>query len=305
MAAEGQILEIVIVTAPGCRRYVEACLESLRAAPATDVEQRVIVVDNASYDGTETIVRRCADAIWWPLGRNAGFSAANNVVLRDSSADYVLLLNPDTEVAPGTLDRCVARMRADDRIGVLGCRLENHDGRPDPNAKRTLPTRGAALRRLSFVDRVLGASSYHTPELGFGEDGAVGAVSGAFMMIRRALLADVGLLDKGFWMYGEDLDYCARAAAAGWLVWYEGGAATVHVKGGATGRVRSIRPTVAFHRAMGRYYRRHLDRRQGLDLAVYGGILARLAVALLVSGSAGVARRLAAAVAREARDEQI
>jgi GT2 family glycosyltransferase len=283
-------LDIVIVTAPGCRPYLGACLESLRSAPLTTGTQRVTVVDNASDDGTEEIVRRFDDAAWRPMGRNAGFSAANNVGLRGSAAEYVLLLNPDTEVAPGTLDACLERMRSTPAIGVLGCRLLDRGGFPDPNAKRSLPTRAGALRRLSFLDRLLGPSSYHTPALAFLDSGPVGAVSGAFMMIRSAVLHHIGLLDEGFWMYGEDLDFCARAGAAGWVVWYEGTVHTLHVKGGAAGRVRRPRPTIAFHLSMGRYYRRHLDRQSGLDLAVYAGILARLGLALLVSAGAGRAR---------------
>jgi hypothetical protein len=298
MEAPGPTLEIVIVTAPGCRPYLAACLHSLRAGPLTSGQQSITVVDNASHDGTEAIVREFDEATWRPMGHNAGFSTANNLALRDAAAEYLLLLNPDTEVVPGTLDACLARMRSDPAIGVLGCRLIDAAGAPDPNAKRSLPTRAGALRRLSFADRLLGPASYHTPALGFLEDGPVGAVSGAFMMIRRAVLADVGLLDEGFWMYGEDLDFCARAAGAGWVVWYEGSAATLHIKGGATGRVRRARPTIAFHMSMGRYYRRHLDRQGALDLVVYAGILARLGLVLLLSEST---RRLGGRSAGRAR----
>jgi N-acetylglucosaminyl-diphospho-decaprenol L-rhamnosyltransferase len=305
MQAARPTLEIVIVTAPGCRAYLAACLQSLRAAPLTLGDQRVTVVDNASDDGSEAIVRGFGDVSWRAMGRNAGFSTANNLALRDAAAEYILLLNPDTEVAPGTLDACLARMRSSPAIGVLGCRLLDPAGTPDPNAKRTLPTRAGALRRLSFADRLLGPSSYHTPELGFRDNGPVGAVSGAFMMIRRAALAGIGLLDEGFWMYGEDLDFCARAGAAGWVVWYEGAAVTLHVKGGSAGRVRRARPTVAFHLSMGRYYRRHLDRRSRLDLAVYGGILARLCLALVVSASAGGLRRLGVRRGREPGDHHL
>ena len=305
MTAAGQTLEIVIVTAPGCRSYVRACLESLRAARVEDVVQRVTVVDNASDDGTEAIVRSFPEAAWRPLGRNAGFSAANNVALREASADYVLLLNPDTEVGPATLTVCLERMRSDPTIGVLGCRLADPRGRPDPNAKRSLPTRVGALQRLSFADRVVGPSSYHTPQLDFLQSGPVGAVSGAFMMIRRAVLADVGLLDEGFWMYGEDLDFCARAGEAGWVVWYEGGVAALHVKGGAAGRVRTARPTIAFHLAMGRYYRRHLDRGSALDAAVYGAILGRLVLALAVSLSAAGVRGATLGRLPQAGEDQI
>jgi GT2 family glycosyltransferase len=277
------LLDIVIVTAPGCAGYVEACLSSLRERPLTAGSQRVTVVDNASGDGTEQIVRAFPAVGWRGLASNVGFSAANNIVLRRSGAEHVLLLNPDTEVRAGALDACVARLAADERIGIVGCRLVGRDGVGDPNAKRTLPTRAAALRRLSFADRALGAGSYHTPQLAFADCGPVGAVSGAFMMIRRAVIESIGVLDEGFWMYGEDLDYCARARDAGWIVWYEGAAETLHVKGGASGGRRSLRTTVAFHRAMGRYYRRHLSSGGPLDLAIYAGIVLRLTLAAALS----------------------
>jgi GT2 family glycosyltransferase len=284
-------LDIVIVTAAGSQPHIRACLESLRASPLTLGDQRVMVVDNASSDGTEAVVRDFAGVSWLPLGRNVGFSAASNAGVRATWGEHVLLLNPDAAVGPGTLDTCVRRLRTDAQIGILGCRLLDRSGIADPNAKRTLPTRGSALRRLSFADRVLGPSDYHTPSVAFAEHGRVEAVSGAFMMVRRAAFEQIGLLDEGYWMYGEDLDLCARAGAAGWVVWYEGGATALHVKGGTTGSVRDVRLTAAFHRAMGRYYRRHLDRGRASDAAIYAAILGRATVALGLAATVGALRR--------------
>ncbi len=285
-------LDIVIVTARGSRADVGRCLESLRARPYTGGEQRVVVVDNASADGTEAVVRGFDEVAWVPLDRNAGFGRASNLGVRATAGECVLLLNPDTEVGVGTLDACARRLLGEPGIGIVGCRLHDRAGRPDPNAKRTLPTRAAALRRLSFADRLLGPGRYHTPALGDLESGPVGSVSGAFMVLRRAALAEIGLLDEGYWMYGEDLDLCARAAGAGWVVWYEGSVAALHVKGGTTAGRRDIRLTASFHRAMGRYYRRHLDEGRVVDLAVYAAILARLGLAVGLSAGAGVVRRL-------------
>lgn len=279
------LLDIVIVTASGCHAFIAACLDSLRVHPLSSGAQRVVVVDNDSRDGTEAIVGRYEEVTLLAMGRNAGFSAANNTVLRTSTARYVLLLNPDTEVGPGVLDACVKRLEEDADIAIVGCRLVDAAGVPDPNAKRTLPTPGAALRRLSFADRVLGASAYHTPDMGFEDNGPVEAVSGAFMMIRRSLVESIGVLDERYWMYGEDLDLCARARAAGRGVWYEGAVTTLHVKGGSAGRVRSLRPNIAFHQAMGRFYRRyHSGRKPLVDLVVYVAIAGRLAIAVVLSG---------------------
>jgi hypothetical protein len=138
-------------------------------------------------------------------------------------------------------------------------------------------------------------SRYRAPGLDEHGSGVVDAVNGAFMLVRRSAMDAVGLLDEGYRMYGEDLDWCYRFQRAGWEVRYEGGVTVVHVKGATSvvrrGRGRHRPPSVnlAFHRSMGRYYRKfHAGRNPALDVVVYLGLAAKLAVSLLRSA---VARR--------------
>ena len=285
-------LEIVIVSYR-CRELLLACLASIRDNPYTAGPVDVVVVDNAGGDGTPAAVReRFPEVRVVELSGNVGFSAGNNVALREARADQVLLLNPDTEVWPGVLDAMSAFLLANPRAGVVGCRLVRRDGSFDHAAKRTIPSVADALR---YFAPGRARSGYLAPEVAEDAIGAVDAVNGAFMLVRRAAMEQVGLLDAGYWMYGEDLDWCTRFRRAGWDVLYNGQVTTLHVKGAAAGTHRTLRPNTAFHQSMGRFYRRHLGGRNvALDCAVYAGIGAKLGLSICHSLLARAAGRVRA-----------
>jgi N-acetylglucosaminyl-diphospho-decaprenol L-rhamnosyltransferase len=278
-------LEVVIVS-HGAEALLRACLASLRAHPPREATMKVTVVDSGSPDGTPDMVAREFPEFGLERRANIGFSAANNVVLRESRAGAVLLLNPDTEVYEGTLDTCLARLAADPQIGMVGAKLVQPDGELDHAAKRSFPTPLAALAHFTGVGRGTGAgaslSQYRATHLGDDEAGEVDAINGAFMLCRAAAVAEVGLLDEGYWLYMEDLDWCHRFWDAGWKVFYDPGAVALHVKGASSGGRRRPKQEVAFHRGMGRFYRRFDAPRSNplANLAVYAGIGAKLAVSL-------------------------
>lgn len=257
----------------------------------------VHVVDNASRDGTVEMVRREFPAVaLTELGRNLGFAAANNIVLRHSAAPFALLLNPDTEVLAGTLDRSVEVMRERPCVGVLGCRLTLPDGSFDVHAKWSFPTPLGALGHFSGVGLRSSSSKrlsqYRAPDLPEAGAGEVDAVGGAFMLIRREAMAEVGLLDEGYRLYIEDLDWCYRFKERGWKVWYEGSIEALHAKGATTledGHHRTFYANVGFHRGMGRFYRKfYAGPRPALDALVYAAIGGKLA---LSATRAAAARR--------------
>jgi N-acetylglucosaminyl-diphospho-decaprenol L-rhamnosyltransferase len=282
------LLEVVIVSSTGARDLLRACLTSLREnAPRTGT-MVVHVVDNASADGTPEMVReQFPEVVLHALEWNSGFCVANNIALRESLAPFVLLLNPDTEVYEGALDHMLDLMRARPDIGMSSCRLARPDGAFDHAAKRSFPTPLGALAHFVGVGRLRRAprwlAQYRAPELDEHAAGEVDAVNGAFMLVRREALEEVGLLDEGYWLYMDDLDWCFRFKRKGWKVWYEGATTVMHVKGGTTvkKRHRGLRHTVAFHRSMGRFYRKfYAGRRPLVDGIIYGAILGKLAVAL-------------------------
>ncbi|HVV89713.1 MAG TPA: glycosyltransferase family 2 protein [Solirubrobacterales bacterium] len=281
-------LEVVIVS-HGAEALLRRCLESLRAHPPRTATMRVTVVDSGSVDGTPDMVEREFAEFHLVRRGNVGFSAANNLVLRESDAGAILLLNPDTEVYEGTLDTCLARLAADPAIGMVGAKLVREDGELDHACKRSFPTPLAALAHFTGIGRGEGAgaslSQYRATHLGDDEPGEVDAVNGAFMLCRAAAVARVGLLDEGYWLYMEDLDWCHRFWDAGWKIFYEPKAVALHVKGGSSAKRRAPRQEIAFHRGMGRFYRRFDAPGSNplLNLAVYLGIGAKLAVSLAIT----------------------
>jgi N-acetylglucosaminyl-diphospho-decaprenol L-rhamnosyltransferase len=277
-------LEVVIVS-HGAEELLRRCLRSLAEHPASGTS-RVTVVDSGSTDSTPDMV--AAEFPWVRLIRheNIGFSAANNVVLRENEAPATLLLNPDTEVYAGTLDAALERLRSDRRIGMVGCKLVTASGELDHACKRSFPTPLSALAHFTGIGRGDDASGslsqYRATHLGDDDPGEVDAVNGAFMLCRAEAIAEVGLLDEGYWLYMEDLDWCRRFWDRGWKVFYEPAGVALHVKGGSSTKRRRPKQEIAFHRGMGRFYRRFdaPEHNPVLNAAVYAGIAGKLAVSL-------------------------
>jgi hypothetical protein len=285
-------LEVAIVS-HGAEGLLRRCLGSLREHPPETATMRVTVVDSGSPDGTPDMVEREFPEFHLVRCGNVGFSAANNIVLRESLAHAVLLLNPDTEVYAGTLDTCLARLAADPEVGMVGAKLVREDGELDHAAKRSFPTPLAALAHFTGIGRGEGAgeslSQYRATHLGEDDPGEVDAVNGAFMLCRAEGVAQVGLLDEGYWLYMEDLDWCHRFWDASWKVFYEPAAVALHVKGGSSARRRAPKQEIAFHRGMGRFYRRFDAPTSNplLNVVVYLGIGAKLAVSLAITALRG------------------
>lgn len=276
------LLDVVIVSwrSPDLLR---TCIRTLLDCLPAGGETVVHVVDNASGDGTPDMVELEFPTVrLHRLADNEGFSVANNVVLRDATADFVLVLNPDTEMRPGVLDHLVAVMREREDVGMLGCRLVQLDGTFDHAAKRSFPTPAAALGHFTGIGRSRDSGAlaqYRATDVDEHGVGETDAINGAFMLVRREALRDVGLFDEGYWLYMEDLDWCARFWERGWKVLYDGTVTAIHVKGGTAGKHRAWKQNLHFHRGMGRFYRRHqAGKNIPLDLAVYAGIGAKLAV---------------------------
>jgi len=275
-------LDIVIVSYR-CRTLLRDCLKSLSAFPPAG-DARVWVVDNASHDGTVEMVREEFPVVELIASdENLGFSKANNLAIRRGSAPYVLALNPDTLMTGGALDQMLELMEQKPEVGISGCRLELPDGSFDHAARRSFPTPLGALAHFTRIGRWKKAparlAQYRAPEV---ESGPVDAVNGAFMLIRRKALDEVGLFDEGYWMYMEDLDLCYRFAQAGWITWYEPAVKVIHVKAGTSGKNRKPRVNYAFHYGMYRFYRKHYAKNDNVLLrgAVYTGIAAKLGVSV-------------------------
>ena len=283
----------VVVVSYRATPLLRDCLRSLLDNPPSGPMQ-VHVVDNASGDGTAEMVRRELPEVRLTVNdANLGFGAANNIGIEAGQAPYVLVLNPDTRITPGALDSLLAVMESRPEVGMVGPRLELDDGSFDHASRRGFPTPLGALGHFTGLGRGKGATGalaqYRAPDV---ESGPVDAINGAFMLIRRAALAEVGGFDERYWMYMEDLDLCYRFAEAGWTTWYEPSVTVAHIKAGTSGRHRSLRLTYAFHYGMYRFYRDHYapDRNPLVNAAIYVGIAVKFAISAVRSA---IARRVA------------
>jgi GT2 family glycosyltransferase len=276
----------VVIVSFRSRELLRRCLLPLVAAP----DLAIIVIDNASGDGTaEMVAAEFPDVALKASQENLGFARATNLGIQAGAAPYVLALNPDTQVEPDDLAKLVSLMESRPEIGVCGPRLVQPDGTLDHAGRRSFPTILSSLGHFSGIGRRRKSgrlAAYRAPEV---DAGPVDAVNGAFMLIRRSALAEIGLFDEGYWMYMEDLDLCYRFAEAGWLTWYEPSVSAMHVKGGSAGARRGPRLNYAFHYGMYRFYRTHYasHRPPAVNAAVYCGIAAKLAASIVVNALPG------------------
>lgn len=283
----------VVIVAHNSRPYLSACLRSVFAqADAPPLE--VIVVDNASRDGgAEAVREEFPQVVLVTAPRNLGFAAGANLGVRRAKGAYVLLLNPDTEVAAGALRKMVEFMEATPDAGVVGPKLLNPDGslqlscRAFPGRWMVLTHRYALLTRLFPRNPV--SRRYLLTDWNHESIRAVDWVSGACLMTSREVLERIGLLDEGFFLFAEDVDLCKRVWAEGWKVYYVPDAVVVH-QVGISRRRDDLSLILARHRSMLYYHHKHFRPYGPLGLLTDAAIVAR---ALLQVCLVALRRRLA------------
>lgn len=279
-------LDVVIVSY-NTRQLLDHCLRSLPAA-CHGIKVLTYVVDNASRDGSAEMVEREHPAV--RLIRNSdnkGFAHANNAALGQCSGRYVVLLNPDTIVRPGALSRLVQFMDETPSAGYCGPKLLNEDGSLQPSARRFPTVLSAAYAILDLQRRR--PLSRHTLEMHAVLDltgpAPVDWMTGACLLVRRAAIDQVGLLDDGYFMYFEETDWCRRMARAGWQGWYVPDAEVVHFGGRSVVHESELRPFSGDHpvhwvRSSRRYMRRNLGiagmcLSAAIEVGLYGMIWSR------------------------------
>lgn len=256
----------IVIVSYNTRELLRRCLETVYANEG--VTFQVCVVDNASPDGSAAMVAQAfPQALLIANADNPGYPAANNQGLRQlgftgaatTAPRYALLLNPDTELPPDALAQVVALMDARPAVGVLGPKLVRPDGSLDLACRRSFPSPEVSFYRMVGLARLFPRSRrfgrYNLTYLDPDQEAEVDSVVGAFMLVRREAIAQVGLLDDTFFMYGEDLDWAFRIKQAGWRVLYTPQVTVLHVKRAASRH--SPRARLEFWRAMEIFYRKH------------------------------------------------
>lgn len=254
---------VVIITAWNVRELLAQCLDSVFRQPIR-AKTKVVVLDDASTDGTfAELAPKYPQAEWIRSEENLGFIRANNRVLRESwdQARYFLLLNADTVVEAGAFDVLVEFLDGHGEAGIAGGKVTRPDGTLDWPCKRSYITPTALLSKALGLDHLFPRSrvfgQYELRYLDENKLHEVDAVVGACLMIRRETLHQIGPMDEHLFMYGDDLDWCYRAKAAGWKVFYVPQARIVHYKS-VTSVKRSYRMIYWLYRATWLVYRRHL-----------------------------------------------
>lgn len=290
MPPEEVALSVIIVNYNVCYFLEQALLSVRRAGEKLGRPLEVFVVDNNSVDGSVAMVRaRFPEVILLANQDNPGFSKGNNQALRIARGQYVLLLNPDTVVEEDTFRLCCEFMDAHPRCGGLGVKMLDGQGKFLPESKRGLPTPAVAFYKIFGLARLFPQSRrfgrYHLGFLSPDETHEIEVLSGAFMLMRSAALAEVGLLDEDYFMYGEDIDLSYRLTQGGWQNFYYPGTRIIHYKGESTKRT-SVNYVFVFYRAMVIFARKHFaPERAGLFSVLINA-------AIWLRAGAAVAQRL-------------
>lgn len=289
MSPQVPALSIVIVSY-NVSHFLQQTLQSVEAA-IVGIEAEVWVVDNASADDSVQMVQ--AQFPWVrliPNQENVGFAKANNQALRQAKGQYHLLLNPDVVLAEDTLSHCLDFMSQHPDAGGLGVRMVDGSGIYLAESKRGLPTPWVSFCKIVGLTGLLPKSElfarYYMGHLTAQEIQRVDVLSGAFMLMPKVVLDQIGLLDEAFFMYGEDVDLSYRIQLAGYQNYYSPGTTIIHYKGEST-KKGSLKYVRVFYHAMAIFARKHFlkgGQSVGLDLA--------LGLAIWLRASLSVASRI-------------
>lgn len=252
------------------REDLLTCLGAIERTHPAAVEREVLVLDNASTDGSaDAVRRRGGDMRLIALERREGKAANDSRLLREARGRYCLLLNEDSELQPGAAEALIAALDADPRAGAAGAQLLDPSGRPTPCAWR-FPGVGTALAGALFLHRALTVQSKGT------EARRVDWAQSSALMVRRDAAAQVGYLDPAFFVYYDECDFCKRLGEAGWRTLFVPAARAIHHDQLSTDLGAGLPRIVEFHRNRDRYMR------------VHHGTAAALAVRMLTAWSYSV-----------------
>lgn len=246
----------IIIVSYNAREHLERCLASIcDRPPATPHE--IVVVDNASSDGSADAARRWPGVRVIEAGGNLGFAGANNLGIRATSSDYILLLNNDTIVPNGAIDGLVAALASQPDAAVAGPRLVNGDGRAELSfGPMITPWNEYRQKRLLVANDRGDADAVRQVEAMTSRESWPDWVSGACLLVRRADAEAVGLLDERFFMYTEDVDFCASIRARGRRILFTPAVEVVHLRGRSAATAPAA-THAAYRRSHLAFYRKH------------------------------------------------
>lgn len=289
----------VVIVNYNVKYYVGQCIDSVRRA-LQGIDSEIIVVDNHSRDGSVEYLSRLEGVRLIESGHNLGFSKANNIAIRQSEAEYVLLLNPDTIVAEDSVKKMLNFADTHPKAGGIGVRMYNDWGTKARESRRGLPSPMTSFYKMVGLCRRMPLhpryGKYYMGWLPWDAASRIEVVSGACFLIRRKALDEVGVLDEDYFMYGEDIDLSYRLLKGGWENWFVP-ADIIHYKGESTHKT-SFEYVHVFYNAMLIFMRKHYSHLSRLviwplQVAVYFIAMLTLVSAMwsMMKKSLGFARR--------------
>lgn len=252
----------VIIVNYNVKEFLQNLLHSIEKASA-NLSKEIIVVDNASDDGSVEVIREKFPYVNLIENKiNAGFGKANNQGLAVAKGKYILFINPDCIVSEDTLDKMISFFGGHSDCALAGCKILNSDGTLQLACRRSFPGPWTSFTKVTGLSNLFPKSRifarYNLTYLDENKTYEVDAVSGSFMMMRKTVYDNVGGFDEQFFMYGEDLDLCYRIQKAGHKVFYVHSTQVIHYKGESTKR-SNLDETKLFYDAMHLFVKKHLS----------------------------------------------
>lgn len=249
----------IVIVSWNARPYVEECLVSLTAL-RKDISTEIIIVDNASTDGTADMIhRRFPQVRLFENASNLGFARANNIGIAVATGKYICLINPDVKVEPDCLSKLYHYMEQERTIGLLGPKMLGQHGDTRRSAMR-FPTLWNSFLRAVALDSLLAGTGlfggFLMTDFRFNTVRDVDVLNGWFWMARQEAVDEVGFLDERFFMYGEDIDWCKRFHSTKWRVVFYPDAEAIHYGGGSSSNA-PVRFYVEMQRANLQYWKKH------------------------------------------------
>ncbi len=279
-------LSIAIVT-HNTSAYLRSCLQSI-LLHAPECRYEIIVVDNGSSDATVPMLHaEFPQVLLIQNTQNEGFTRPLNQALKQAKGRFLIALNPDTIIHAHTFTPLLAYMEAHPQVGILTPKVLNADGSLQKQCRRgearPLEVFGYFFHLAKLFPHNRALDGYLMSYLPENEIVEVKAVSGSFMLIRRAVIEQIGFFDEGFFAYQEDSDFCFRARQAGWKIIYNPQAQITHFGGMGGSGSQPMRGIYEWHRSFFRYYRKHMAKDYFFlfNWFFYGIMLAKLLLALL------------------------
>lgn len=264
------------------KEFLQNLLQSLSKA-TRNIPSEIIVVDNASTDGSVEVVREKHPEVKLIANdTNVGFGAANNMGFEQSEGEYAVLINPDTIVKEDTFEKLLAFFERTPDAGIAGCKVLNPDGSLQLPCRRSFPGPWTSFTKVVGLSKLFPKSKlfakYNLTYMDENDTYEVDAISGAFMMVRREVYQKINGFDTDFFMYGEDLDFCYRTQKLGYNVYYFHETEIIHYKGESTKR-SSLDETNVFYKAMTLFVKKHLSTSFLVELILHTAIYLRKLVA--------------------------